>query len=60
MFPRDRPIRDRCLAALKEGIGEERLAAAREVGRSVSVEEAIAEAREVAEAVTESATALHC
>ena len=60
LFPRDRPIRDRCLAALKAELGEERLAAAREVGRSVSVEEAMAEAREVARAVTESATALYC
>jgi tetratricopeptide (TPR) repeat protein len=44
IFPRDQPVRDRCLAALTAALGEERLAAAREAGRARTVEEAIGEA----------------
>jgi predicted ATPase len=48
-FPRDQPVRDRCLSALTSALGEERLAAAREAGRTLTLEEAIAQARAVAE-----------
>jgi predicted ATPase/DNA-binding XRE family transcriptional regulator len=47
MFPRDRPILDRCLAVLTAELGEERLTAARAAGRTMSVEEASAEAMEI-------------
>jgi tetratricopeptide (TPR) repeat protein len=47
IFPRDQPIRDRCLSALKAALGEERLAAAREEGRGLTVEQAIAQAQVV-------------
>jgi tetratricopeptide (TPR) repeat protein len=50
-FPRDHPTLERGLAALRSALGEERLAAAREAGRRMSVEETIAGARGVAEAV---------
>ena len=53
-FPRDQPIRDRALATLTAALGEERLAAAREEGRALTVEEAIAEAMAVAAAVMSS------
>ncbi len=49
IFPRDQPVRDRCLNALTAALGEERLAAAREPGRTLTVEQAIAQARAVAE-----------
>jgi ATP/maltotriose-dependent transcriptional regulator MalT len=51
LFTRDLPIRDRVLAALRSGLGEEHLSAGREAGRTLSVDEAIAEARAVAEVV---------
>jgi len=49
IFPRDQPVRDRCLSALTAALGEERLAAAREVGRTLTVEQAIAQAQDVAD-----------
>jgi tetratricopeptide (TPR) repeat protein len=49
IFPRDQPIRDRCLSALKAALGEDRLAAAREAGRTLTVEEAITQAQAVAD-----------
>jgi hypothetical protein len=49
IFPRDQPVRDRCLSALTAALGEERLAAAREVGRTLTVEQAIAQALDVAD-----------
>ncbi|HEU5430050.1 MAG TPA: AAA family ATPase, partial [Thermomicrobiales bacterium] len=58
MFPRDQPIRDRGLAALRSALGEERLPPAREAGREMSVEQAIAVATTVADAVTPSACSL--
>jgi len=56
LFPRDRLVHERCLIALRTGLGKERLAIARDVGRLVGTEKAIAEAREVAEAVVGSGT----
>jgi tetratricopeptide (TPR) repeat protein len=49
IFPRDQPVRDRCLSALTAALGEERLAAAREVGSTLTVEQAIAQAQDVAD-----------
>jgi hypothetical protein len=50
-YPRTRPVQARALAALTKALGEERLAAAREAGRALTLEAAIAEAQAVAEAV---------
>ena len=50
-YPRDQPVRARALAALTAALGEEQLAAAREAGRALTLEAAIAEAQAVAEAV---------
>jgi predicted ATPase/class 3 adenylate cyclase len=47
-FPRDRPVRERAIAALAAAMGEQRFAAAREVGRVLTVEETIREAKAVA------------
>jgi predicted ATPase/transcriptional regulator with XRE-family HTH domain len=49
IFPRDQPVRDRCLSALTAALGEERLAVAREAGRTLTVEQAIAQAQVVAD-----------
>jgi predicted ATPase/transcriptional regulator with XRE-family HTH domain len=51
LFPRDQPVRDRCLTALAMGLGEEQLAAARETGRTMRVERAVEEAKSVCAAV---------
>ena len=51
IFPRDQPVRDRCLSALSAALGEQRLAAAREAGRALTQEGAIAEAEAVAQDV---------
>lgn len=59
LFPRDQPIRGRCLAALTTRLGEDRLAAAREAGRTLRVEQAVAAAMDVAAAVAASALADH-
>ena len=53
-FPRDNPIRDRALAALTATLGERQLAAAREAGRALTLDQAVAEAKAVAEAVAAS------
>ena len=45
MFPRDRPIHERALRALRTALGEERLAAALEAGRLVTIEQAVAEVK---------------
>jgi hypothetical protein len=50
-YPRDQPVRERALATLTEALGEARLAAAREAGRALTLETAIAEAQAVAAAV---------
>jgi hypothetical protein len=50
-YPRDQPVHERALAALTAALGEEQLAAAREEGRALNREAAIAEAQAVAEAV---------
>jgi hypothetical protein len=49
IFPRDQPVRDRCLSALTAALGEERLAVAREAGRMLAVEHAIALAQDMAD-----------
>jgi tetratricopeptide (TPR) repeat protein len=49
--PRDQPVRERALAALTAALGEERLTIALEVGRSLSVDEAVAQARAVGKMV---------
>jgi len=51
LYPRDRPVRDRALAVLTAALGEQRLAAAQQAGRVLTVDAAIAEALAVAEAV---------
>jgi predicted ATPase len=51
LFIRDDPVHDRVLTTLRLALGEERFAAAREIGRGLSIEAAIAEARPVAETV---------
>jgi non-specific serine/threonine protein kinase len=47
MFPRDQPILERGLAALRSTLGQERLGAMRAAGRTMSVAQAVAEADEV-------------
>jgi predicted ATPase/class 3 adenylate cyclase len=54
MFTRDFGVRERVLAALKAALEEERLAAAREVGRVLTVEQAIAEAMALVETIARS------
>jgi predicted ATPase/transcriptional regulator with XRE-family HTH domain len=54
IYPRDEPVRARALELLEAAFGNERFAAAREAGRTLSHEEAIAEAIEVARRVTRS------
>jgi predicted ATPase len=51
LYPRDRPVRDRALDALTAALGEERLAATRETGRALTVEEAIGKAQVVANGI---------
>jgi non-specific serine/threonine protein kinase len=51
LFTRDDPVYDRVLATARLALGEARLAATRETGRSLAIEEAVAEANAVAEAV---------
>lgn len=57
IFPRDRPIRERSLSALRTALGTERLAATRAAGHALTIEQAVAEAMGAAEAVSESAAA---
>ena len=59
LFPRDQPIRDRCLTALTALLGDDRLAAAREAGRTLQVEQAVTAAMDVAAAVAGAAVAEH-
>jgi hypothetical protein len=51
IYPRDRPVRDRGVATLVAALGPDRLAAAREAGRAMAVETAIAAALAAAQAV---------
>jgi predicted ATPase/DNA-binding XRE family transcriptional regulator len=51
LFTRDDPVYDRVLTTSRLALGEERFAAIREIGRGLSIEEAIAEALSVAETV---------
>jgi DNA-binding CsgD family transcriptional regulator len=50
LYPRDRPVRDRALAALTAALGPERLTSAQETGRNLPREQAIAEALTIAPA----------
>jgi predicted ATPase/DNA-binding XRE family transcriptional regulator len=54
MMARDAPAVERGLAALTAALGEERLAAEREAGRIMSIEQAMSKARGIAGAVTRS------
>jgi predicted ATPase/DNA-binding XRE family transcriptional regulator len=53
MFRRDAPVHGRCIAALRAALGEERLAAGRDAGRALTVEQAVAEAQEIASLVAD-------
>jgi predicted ATPase/DNA-binding CsgD family transcriptional regulator len=50
IFPRDRPVRERSLRALRQALSEERLTAAQELGRSLTITQAVAEALALLEA----------
>jgi predicted ATPase/DNA-binding XRE family transcriptional regulator len=52
IYPRDLRIHERCLTALTGALGEARLAAAREAGGMMSIEQAVIEAWAVVDAVT--------
>jgi predicted ATPase/transcriptional regulator with XRE-family HTH domain len=52
--PRDQPVRERGLAAMTAGLGEEQLAVALAAGRALTVDEAVAQARAVGDAVMQS------
>ncbi len=54
MYPADRLVRERALAALTVTLGSEQFAAAREAGRLLTLEAALAEAAAVAEVVMRS------
>jgi hypothetical protein len=54
MFPRDQSVRDQCLAALTAALGPDRLVAARDAGRALSLEAAIVMAQSVAAAAMSS------
>jgi predicted ATPase len=56
IYPRDMPVRERGLDALRAALGEERLAAAREAGRALTVEAAVGEAQAVVQEVLRSPT----
>jgi predicted ATPase/class 3 adenylate cyclase len=51
IYPRDQPVRDRGVAALVAALGPDRLAAERDAGRAMAVEEAIADGLAAAHAV---------
>jgi tetratricopeptide (TPR) repeat protein len=51
VYPRDQPVHARALATLTNALGEARLDVAREAGRTLTLETAIAEAQAVAAAV---------
>jgi predicted ATPase/class 3 adenylate cyclase len=59
IFTRDLPVRERTLDVLTATLGPERLAAAREDGRALTLEQAIAEAQSVIETVLSSPQARH-
>jgi len=54
ILPRDQLVRERGLAAMTAELGEEHLAFALEAGRALTVEQAVARARAVGEAVMRS------
>ncbi|MGH2614029.1 MAG: LuxR C-terminal-related transcriptional regulator [Thermomicrobiales bacterium] len=51
IFPRDRPVRERSLSALRRVLGEERLAAAQQPGHSLTIAQAVAKAVALLEAI---------
>jgi tetratricopeptide (TPR) repeat protein len=51
LFTRDDPVHDRVLATLQSALGEDRLVAMREAGSTLSIDQAVAEAIAVAEAL---------
>ena len=57
IFPRDLPVRNRSLTRLTSALGEKSLAATRVTGRKMSINEAIAEAQRVADAVAATVSA---
>jgi hypothetical protein len=59
MFPRDRPVSERALAALTQILGEERLIILAEQGRALTIEEAIDAAIAVGEAVEQAECTSH-
>ncbi len=54
MAPRDQPVLERAIAALTTALGSERLSAAREAGRELNLDAAVAEAEAIAEAILRS------
>jgi tetratricopeptide (TPR) repeat protein len=58
IFPRDRPVRERSLAALHAALETDALAAARMTGEALTIEQAVAEATAVAAAVIATGPAL--
>ncbi len=54
MAPRDQPVLERAIAALTTALGSERLSAAREAGRGLNLDAAVAEAETIAEAILRS------
>jgi hypothetical protein len=53
LFTRDGPVYERVLAALRSGLGEDRLVAMREAGSTLGIDQAVAEAIAVAEALVQ-------
>jgi predicted ATPase/class 3 adenylate cyclase len=56
IYPRDLPVRERGLDALRAALGEERLAAEREAGQALSIDVAVGEAMAVIQNVMRSLT----
>ncbi len=48
LFPRDLPVRKRSLTALRTALGEHQLTAAREMGQTLTIEQAVVEAKAMA------------
>jgi DNA-binding NarL/FixJ family response regulator len=51
IFPRDRPVREHSVRALRRALGEERFTAAQEPGHSLTITQAVAEALALLEAI---------
>jgi hypothetical protein len=59
VFPRDHPARDHALAELTAVLGEDRLGALRNSGRTLTFQQAVAEARTAAERAAGDAPMVH-